>query len=58
MIQIPLSLAVLVVVILHTVLTHLLNWGIREAEHCPSVYIFHFLEILLITILLCNMKLV
>lgn len=57
MIQIPLTAAVLVVVLLHTILTHLFNWFIRETEHEPVAYIFHFIEILLIIILLCNMKL-
>lgn len=56
MIQIPLIAAVLTVVLLHTTLTHLLNWGIRKSEHEPAVYIFHFLEVILITMILCNMK--
>ena len=48
MIQIPLALAVTVVILLHTLLTHLFNWFIRKTEHEPVVYIFHFIEILLI----------
>lgn len=56
MIQIPLAVAI--VILLHTTLTHLLNWGVRETEHEPIMYIYHFIEILLITILLCNLKLV
>jgi hypothetical protein len=56
MIQIPLALALAVVIILHTTLTHLFNWFIRKTEHEPIGYIFHFIEILLITILLCNLK--
>jgi hypothetical protein len=56
MIQIPLALAVVLIILLHTILTHLFNWFIRKTEYEPIVYILHFLETLLIIALLCNLK--
>ncbi len=64
MIQIPIKLVILFIVVVHTALTHLINWGIREAldiEDFTAILLCVFmslLEIILITILLCEMKLV
>lgn len=62
MIQIPLALAIIVVIAIHTIATHLFNWGIREADNEGDInaialcIFFSFLEIVLTIALLCNMK--
>jgi len=62
MIQIPLVLAVVIIIAIHTTLTHLMNWGIREAEKQGDnnaiglCLFFSFLEITSVIALLCNMK--
>lgn len=59
MIQIPLALAVAVVIILHTLLTHLFNWGIRNTEDDPFgevIILFSIIETVIIISILCNMK--
>jgi len=59
MIQIPLALAVAVVILLHTVLTHLSNWGIRKTKDDPfgvALILMSLIEITITISLLCNMK--
>jgi len=61
MIQIPLALAVTVVILLHTVLTHLSNWGIRNTKDDPFgivIILFSIMETALLISIICNMKLV
>ena len=61
MIQIPLTLAVTVVILLHTVLTHLFNWGIRNTKDDPIgivIILFSIIETALLISLICNTKLV
>jgi hypothetical protein len=59
MIQIPLAVAVAVVILLHTVLTHLSNWGIRITKDDPFgivIVLFSIIETVIVISLLCNMK--
>lgn len=61
MIQIPLAVAVTLIIVLHTILTHLINWGLRETldhETGRLLILFSFAEVALTIALLCNMKLV
>lgn len=62
MIQIPLEAVITLIVLTHTILTHLLNWGSRmfkEIEFLSGTFILILIsiaEIFLTIVLLCNMK--
>ena len=62
MIQIPLIAVIILIVLTHTILTHLFNWGIRmfnELEYLSGMFILILIsiaEIFLTITLLCNMK--
>jgi uncharacterized membrane protein len=59
MIQIPLALVVAVVIILHTIITHLSNWGLRNTKDDPIgivIMLFSMIEIVIVISLLCNLK--
>ena len=62
MIQIPLEAAIIIIVLTHTMLAHLFNWGIRmfeKIEFLSGTYILILIsiaEIFLTIALLCNMK--
>jgi hypothetical protein len=59
MIQIPLALAVAVVIILHTIITHLSNWGLRNTKDDPIgivIMLFSTIETVIVISLLCNLK--
>ena len=62
MIQIPLEAVIILIVLTHTILTHLFNWGIRmfeKIEYLSGTYILVLIsiaEIFLTIVLLCNMK--
>ena len=62
MIQIPLTAVIILIVLTHTILTHLFNWGIRmfgELEYFHGMFILILIsiaEIFLTIVLLCNMK--
>jgi hypothetical protein len=64
MIQIPLALAVIIIIVVHTIMTHLFNWAIRESDDQGDInavvlcLFFSFLEVTLTIALLCEMKLV
>jgi hypothetical protein len=59
MIQIPLALAVVVVLMLHTSLTHLLKWTMKKYAGTPDINILlllSYIEITLTIALICTMK--
>jgi mannose/fructose/N-acetylgalactosamine-specific phosphotransferase system component IIC len=62
MIQIPLALAVIIIIVVHTIMTHLFNWAIRESDDQGDInavvlcLFFSFLEVTLTIALLCEMK--
>lgn len=62
MIQIPIFLVIILVVVLHTILTHLFNWAIRESDDQRDInavvlcLFFSFLEVTLTIVILCNLK--
>jgi hypothetical protein len=62
MIQIPLVLAVIIIIAIHTIITHLFNWAIRESDDQGDInavvlcLFFSFLEITLTIALICNMR--
>lgn len=62
MIQIPLTAVIILIVLTHTILTHLFNWGIRMFEKIELlsgtfiIILISIAEIFLTIVLLCNMK--